>query len=641
MQFKHPEILYALLLLLIPIIVHLFQLRRFQKVAFTNVDFLKKITIQTRKSSQIKKWLTLITRLLLLSAIIFAFSQPYTSNITDYKTRKETVIYLDNSYSMQAKGNTGALLQRAIQDLIKNLEKEEIVSIITNNAEFKKVSLSNVKNELIQLGYSSNQLDYKSAYLKAINCFSKDANSLKNLIFISDFQDQKESLDFEKNPSYNLNLVQLQPLNVNNVSIDSLYISEKNPSNLELTVVLNNQGESIQDLSVSLFNKEILIAKTSTNIDNNSQITFSINTTDLINGKVEISDIQLQFDNTLYFNIDKPKKVRVLSINNSEDNFLKKIYSKSEFNYLSTSLSKLDYNILPDQNLVVLNELNSIPNSLQVALKSYVESDGFILIIPSIELDLTSYNQLFRKISTVRLDALKNVERKIFKINFSHPIFNGVFSSRISNFQYPKVNNLYPLNSINKANIIAYEDGSSFLISSNNLFVFSAPLNIKNSNFQNSSLIVPTLYNIGKQSLQFSKPYYIVGHENQIDINTNMGQDEVLVLENEGTKIIPEQRSFNSKVSIITSETPESAGHYTINKNSQIIGTVSYNYNRNESILNYLTLSNNDNIQVSNSIASVLTNIKSNTKINELWKWFIIFALIMLIIEMLILKFYK
>ena len=39
MQFKNPEILYALFLLLIPIIVHLFQLRKFQKVTFTNVAF--------------------------------------------------------------------------------------------------------------------------------------------------------------------------------------------------------------------------------------------------------------------------------------------------------------------------------------------------------------------------------------------------------------------------------------------------------------------------------------------------------------------------------------------------------------------------------------------------------------------------
>ena len=78
MQFKYPELLWALLLLLIPIIIHLFQLRRFQKEAFTNVKLLKHIKLQTRKSSQLKKWLTLLTRLLLLACIIVAFTQPIT-----------------------------------------------------------------------------------------------------------------------------------------------------------------------------------------------------------------------------------------------------------------------------------------------------------------------------------------------------------------------------------------------------------------------------------------------------------------------------------------------------------------------------------------------------------------------------------
>ena len=43
MQFEKPEILYALLFLTIPILVHLFELRRFKIQAFTNTAFLKKI----------------------------------------------------------------------------------------------------------------------------------------------------------------------------------------------------------------------------------------------------------------------------------------------------------------------------------------------------------------------------------------------------------------------------------------------------------------------------------------------------------------------------------------------------------------------------------------------------------------------
>ena len=77
MQFKHPELLYALILLVIPFIVHLFKLRRFQKEAFTNVKFLKKVVQENRKSNQLKKWLILTARTLALAFLILAFAQPF------------------------------------------------------------------------------------------------------------------------------------------------------------------------------------------------------------------------------------------------------------------------------------------------------------------------------------------------------------------------------------------------------------------------------------------------------------------------------------------------------------------------------------------------------------------------------------
>ena len=110
MQFLHPEFFYALPALLIPVLIHLFQLRRFKVQAFTNVALLEKIRLQTRKSSQLKKWLILIVRLLAIGCIILAFSQPFLSNQTAQKNSSETVIYLDNSFSMQALGPNGSLL---------------------------------------------------------------------------------------------------------------------------------------------------------------------------------------------------------------------------------------------------------------------------------------------------------------------------------------------------------------------------------------------------------------------------------------------------------------------------------------------------------------------------------------------------
>src|SRR5690554_6648534 len=104
MQFKHPEFLYALFLLIIPILVHLFQLRKFQITPFTNVAFLQKISLQTRKSSKLKKWLVLLSRLFAIAFLVFAFAQPFFPAKDASAATAETVLYIDNSFSMQARG---------------------------------------------------------------------------------------------------------------------------------------------------------------------------------------------------------------------------------------------------------------------------------------------------------------------------------------------------------------------------------------------------------------------------------------------------------------------------------------------------------------------------------------------------------
>lgn len=641
MQFKHPELLYALFLLLIPIIVHLFQLRKFQKVPFTNVAFLKEATLQTRKSSQIKKWLILFTRLLLLAAIVFAFAQPFISKNDTFKTEKETVIYLDNSFSMQAKGNQGELLKRAIQDIISNVPEDDIVSVVTNDNVFKNTSIKAIKNELLQLGYSSNIISNQAALLKSNTLFSKQKNSLKNLVFISDFQEDDNHLKIQKDTLTNYLFVRLKPKNTNNISIDSTYISEKTATNIELKVILKNNGSPIENLPISLFNNDNLIAKTSVSINKEASTTFSLPSNDVINGKLVIEDANLQFDNTLFFNINSTTKVNVLTINAADDFFLKRIYTEDEFNYTSTLENQLNYNLLESQNLIILNELHSIPSALSVALKQFTEQGGVLIVIPSTSIIQPSYNDLLLNYKSTFKDFV-DTQKRVTTINYAHPLYNnGVFEKQISNFQYPKVNSFYNVISNTSSAILKYEDGKPFLFQNNNAFVFTSALNANNSSFKNSPLIVPTLYNIGKYSLNIPELYYTIGKNNTFNVRTQLQQDDILSLTNNNINIIPEQRYFNNKVVIKTSETPTLAATYYIKNKNEIIKNVSYNYNRNESDLIYKDLSNLKDVTQSHSIADVFDTIKSDTKVNELWKWFVIFALIFLIIEMGILKYFK
>jgi hypothetical protein len=639
MQFKHPELLYALFLLLIPIIVHLFQFRKFQKEDFTNVAFLKAVTLQTRKSSQLKKWLTLLTRMLLFACLIIAFAQPFSTKQLALNTKSETVIYLDNSYSMQAKGSQGELLKRAVQDLISNVPEDKTISLLTNDDIFKNTTLKAIKNNLLQLDYSSKHISYHAALLKCKKLF-KQSSTLRNIVFISDFQQQESDFKPDEDPLYEIYAVKLNPVNNHNIDIDSAYISKTNGSSLELNVILKNQGDFIDNLPVSLFNNDQLIAKTSVAFNKDTTTTFTLPSGQIINCKLSIDSPDLQYDNSLFFNINNTSKINVLAINNANDSFLKRIYTTDEFNYTATTINTLDYNIINQQNLIVLNELNAIPNTLVGVLNAFTKQGGILMIIPSNTISSDSYNTLLKNY-TISFGDFMDHEKQITTINFSNPLYsNGVFEKRVTNFQYPNVNSFYNISN-NGNDVLLFEDNKPFLLKSNQAFVFTASLNEANSNFINSPLIVPTLYNIGKMSLKFPELYYSIGKENTYDVSVQLHQDDILSLENKTVNMIPQQQYFNNKVVIHTYDEPSTAGIYTIKDNNKSIQNISYNYARHESNLVYQDISNLKNIHLSNSITDIFNSLKSDSKVNELWKWFAIFALAFLIIEMLILKYFK
>ncbi len=640
MQFTHPEILWGLFFSGIPILIHLFQLRKFKKTPFTNVQFLKQVKAQTRKSSQLKKWLILIVRTLALASIIIAFAQPYFANNT-INTPKETVIYVDNSFSMQAKGEKGALLQRAIQELIVNIPEEQQITLFTNTKTFSNTTIQAIKNDLLAVKYSSNQLDASAVLVKANTLFN-NKNSSKDFIWISDFQVKNDEQLAISDSLLNINLVHLKPVTTKNSSIDSAYISNKNAETLELTVLLSNQGENIKNLPVSLYNKEKLVAKTSVNINGSKTATtiFSLPTNENIDGKITIDVADVTFDNTLFFNINTPQKIQVLAINEADDDFLKRMYTDDEFTTTSTTLNQLDYSLIANQNIIVLNELQNIPNGLQSALNDFTKNGGTVVIIPSVDSDESSYKQLLARLGVGKFQTKKTQEKKITTINYSHPLYNNVFNTKIQNFQYPKVNSFYTLLG-RFSNILAFEDGTPFLFQKDNIFVFTAALNEENSNFKNSPLIVPTFYNIGKNSLQLPKLYYTMGLQNNVDVKTTLQQDEILKIANEKTEFIPLQQTFANKVRLTTTENPQEAGIFTIKNNDENLENISFNYDRSESILTYHQLKNIENVTLSKSVTTSLNTIKSKNNVKELWKWFLIFALLFLIIEMLLLKFFK
>ena len=116
MEFLNPAFLYGLSALAIPVLIHLFNLRRYRKEYFTNVRFLSQIQLETKKRSKLKQLLILASRLLAITCIVMVFAQPYIPSALQHnrKANHQAIsIYVDNSYSMEAVGSRGRLLDIA------------------------------------------------------------------------------------------------------------------------------------------------------------------------------------------------------------------------------------------------------------------------------------------------------------------------------------------------------------------------------------------------------------------------------------------------------------------------------------------------------------------------------------------------
>ena len=642
MQFKHPEILYFLFLLVIPILVHLFQLRKFKKEYFTNVKFLKELSIQTRKSSKIKKWLLLATRLLLLACLIFAFAQPFFKAKDSDNANNELFVVLDNSYSMQAKGQKGELLKRSVQDLLEFAPKNSNFSLITNDENYWNTNVNAIEKELQNLNYSAIPFSLETALTKIK---SRKTFVNKDIVVITDaigLNKNHLKTSNEKDKTY---FIIPEAEQLKNVAIDSVYLSQTLDNFYEIAVQFSSNFEDEKAIPVSVYNQKSLIAKTILNVKKSKEaIHFTIPKEDF-NGYVSINDTSLAFDNTLYFSISKPKITNVLSIGEAQkSDFLARIYTKPEFNYSNSLISTLDYSQLEKQDAILLNELENIPVALQTNLKSFVSKGGNVILIPLEENEISNLNTFLAAFGGLQFLNLHDQERKITKIHFSNPLFSNVFEKTITNFQYPLVKQSFNVRS-NTSHAISYDDQSPFLSTIQKqmgaLFVFSAPVNTANSNFQNSPLIVPTFYKMALTSDKHGVKYETIGNTNPFLITANTNNNTIISIRNPSEEFIPSQQIMSDKIKISCADNPTLAGNFEVIQSKKNIGTISFNYDRSESNLTPPSDATLDDLTIVTSIESFFDTIQTNRTDSQVWKWFLIFTLLFILIEILIQKFVK
>ncbi len=306
-QFLYPEFLFALFAVAIPIIIHLFNFRRYKTVYFSNVRFLKNIKEETQSKSKLKHILVLISRILAITALVLAFAQPYIPENKDNKVVNNQIvsIYIDNSFSMEADSKFGNLLEVAknkainISDTYKADAKFLLITNELNPKHQYLVNKEQLKEFIQEVTPTPIVRKLSEIYSRQKDFISESGNvSVNGTIFLlSDFQQSTSDLQELKNDSLiDVHLMPLTTKETNNLYIDSCWY-EKPSRQLNMqedlyVKIVNNSSEAFVDIPIKLFLNDTLKSLNTFSIDSSSfktiKLSYTNTYTGIVNGKIEI-----------------------------------------------------------------------------------------------------------------------------------------------------------------------------------------------------------------------------------------------------------------------------------------------------------------------------------------------------------------
>lgn len=678
MSFIYPNFLWALLLLIIPIIIHLFNFRKYQTVYFSKVDFLSEVIEDSKSGNKLKHLLILLSRLLLITALVLAFAQPFIPTFGNLKTENITSIYIDNSFSMQAIGQDGDLLNetknKAI-DLVKSLKEDEKINLLTTELLSKDQRFYS-KSEIIER-IKEIDLTPISTPLSTILGMQTDllqkmeANANQRVFLLSDFQKSTSTLvDFNKTelPTY---YYQAKSEIQGNIFIDSVWFeSPVQRLNEPIDVffrIKNQSSNEITDLNLNLTIDSQEKGWKNLTISPNSYIedtiSFTNTTPGVKKGKLHIKTNQLFFDDDFFFTYTINEKVNILIV--SDENTTKNIEQLYQLNpyydYTVSTINSIKQDDFKNKQLIILHNINSIPSGIQDKLTSALKNGSTVCLIPGEKVNFVNWNSFLGQQKLPTLIQNTNVNAELNYFNSEDPLFNGVFEDKPSRYKYSKVKSTYTLNISSTHNFVSifnYNSTEPFLLYSNQkngrLFLQTSPLNDKFTDFQNHALFAATYLRMAETSALNKKISFTIGEPSSYPLYSDIDEKDQIHLINSNleTDLIPSIINTNISRELIFDQLYDKikvADFYQLENKNSIKDIVAFNYSRDESEIENLT---SEEIQT-NFANSNWLNVKeleinssgqieiSSLKAQEYWRILLFLALLFIAIEILLLKFWK
>lgn len=705
MNFLNPFFLFGLIAVAIPIVIHLINLRRPQKISFSTLSFFNELRKSTIRRIRIKQYVLMALRALALLFLALALARPFlpptlTGSVSSGKP-KVVAILIDNSASMERIGSHGPLIDQAkdvAKQILNNGNDDDRFLVLTTNEDgggnqsFNRAARA---REAVDEVTAVNSGHYtKEQFKSAYEQLQSAPQSRAILYMISDGQQSQlnevRDLDFKKETTdgkaVSVQLITLEQAKQQNLAISSLKLKSQmlsKGSPVTLAAEVENVGDAAaanQFVSLEVEGELSGQYEVSLQPGQSKEFSFQIVPEKVgdITGRVIVEGDEIDYDNTRYFVLRIPEKRSILLVNNRQKQSSFTSYlapaleaahqTNAQISFDEKSLDQVDQAHWQNYDSIVLDGLDQIPEYWFQDLQRYVQRGKGILFFPSEKGNIENYNRFFTLFNAGRFNnvvgeyaSFKPVV-KMAPLQEGHPIINDLFSKKRDEsinvqrpslfyyYRYQKPSNSGALDILNASNgdplLAEQQFGEGVLL------VSSIGADPGWSNFPVNPLFAPLYYRSilyasssedgGLQEHQLGKPFQWEG----------AAETSAVSLQLNGTEYKPEVERRADGVRISYDGRDWKPGILTIDtgKGSRKIAV---NQSIMESRFNTLEekqwqsiqqgkLSVNDVIKAKDLSMDKL-NEKLDTAVfgKEIWNWFIWIALLFLLIETLVSRLYK
>jgi len=675
MSFLYPAFLFALGTIAIPIIIHLFNFRRYKTIYFSNTKFLREVKEKTDSRTQLKHLLVLLCRILAIMFIVFAFAQPYIKRgaAAEIAGKKTVSVFIDNSFSMGQTQSDVPLLEIAKKkaaEIVSAENDDDLFQLLTNDFEGKQQRLidkQEMLNEIKEVKLSPSTRTISEVVSRQKEALVK-GSGVKFSYVISDFQKNFSDINnIPEDTTLRLNFIPLRSREAANVYIDTCWFQSPvqviGQTSLLFVRIVNHSPNEIENGRLTLKINDQIKAISDYTADANGIATDTINYNVADKGwnraELSIIDNPITFDDSYFLTYLVSESEAVMVINeNAENSFLNALFSKNGFFKLqNVAFNQLKYDDIMKQQFVIINGVKQLSSGLSSQLKMFLEQGGSVCIFPDAASDLASYNSFFSMVNADAMGDFENLQRTVTSVNLHDPVFSNVFQKISENIALPKSTASYSFTEKTMTNaepLLNCNDGSSLLtkysVGKGLLYVASVPLNKDASDLPLSPVFAPMLYNMAIVRAYASANSYVIGNQNMATVNVDStGSEQVLQLKGVNAEFIPAQRKIGNSVNVFLDNNIVQSGFYQLtDAASQTHAWFAMNYNRRESDLTFY--SNNDLQKLSSPLkAKVIANadrdlgaVITGQKLGlPLWKVAVMLALLFIAFEIALLRLWK